>query len=287
MNLNSFIYRLRKLISQIKKNPLDILKIFNIKKLIRGLKQLSNAQVSFKTLTKDYQISVMFNTLKKIDLIFEKNLNVENSFIKEKNIEELENQYFNDDDCKKLKYLFDKYGSDKTKSSLVYIYFYIFKNFKINSLFEIGLGTNNVNLRSNMGIDGKPGASLRAFRDYLNVKIYGADIDKEILFQEDNIETYFIDQLDIETIKNLKNTIPKCDLIIDDGLHQPDANLNIIYNLLDHLNENGILSIEDIEPDFLNIFKITEKIFNNTSHYKSSLIKIRKDSYCLLIQKLK
>lgn len=60
----------------------------------------------------------------------------------------------NDDDCKKLKYLFDKYGSDKTKSSLVYIYFYIFKNFKINSLFEIGLGTNNVNLRSNMGIDG-------------------------------------------------------------------------------------------------------------------------------------
>ncbi len=76
-------------------------------------------------------------------------------------------------------------------------------------------------------------------------------------------------------------------MIIDDGLHQPDANLNIINNLLDHLNENVILLIEDIEPDFLNIFKIIEKIFSNTSHYKSSIIKIRKDSYCLLIQKLK
>ena len=78
---------------------------------------------------------------------------------------------------------------------LVYIYFEIFSHIKVNTLFEIGLGTNNINVRSNMGLDGKPGASLRAFRDYLNINVYGADVDKGILFEEDKIKTYFIDQL--------------------------------------------------------------------------------------------
>ena len=120
----------------------------------------------------------------------------------------------------------------------------------------------------------------------MNIKVYGADVDKEILFEEDSIKTFFIDQLNEETITNIKKVLPKCDLIIDDGLHQPDANLNVIYNLLDHLNTNGILVVEDIEPGFKNIFKIIENIFSNTNFYRSSLIKIRKNGYCLLIQKL-
>ena len=286
MYLNSFIYRLKKLIFQITRNPLIILKVFNIKKIARVIKQLSNVQVSFRNLKKDYQLQVVFNTFKKIDLISNENSILKNSFVKEKNIEEFENQYSDDENCNKLKKLFDKYGSDKTTSSLVYIYFHIFNNYKIQSLFEIGLGTNNIKVRSNMGLDGTPGASLRAFRDYLNIKVYGADVDKEILFEEDSIKTFFIDQMNEATITNIKKVLPKCDLIIDDGLHQPDANLNVIYNLLDHLNTNGILVIEDIEPDFKNIFKIIENIFSNTQLYRSSLIKIRKNGYCLLIQKL-
>lgn len=229
----------------------------------------------------------MFNTFKKIDLILSENLSIKNFFVKEKNIENFENQYSNNENYKKLKCLFDKYGSDKANSNLAYIYIHIFNNFEINSLFEIGLGTNNIKVRSNMGLDGKPGASLRAFRDYLNIRVYGADVDKEILFEEENINTFFIDQMDINTINDIKKVIPKCDLIIDDGLHQPDANLNVIYNLLDHLNVNGILVIEDIEPDFVNIFKIVENIFNNSTHFQSSLIKLKNNSYCLLIQKQK
>ena len=126
-----------------------------------------------------------------------------------------------------------------------------------------------------MGLDGKPGASLRAFRDYLGIKIYGADVDKSILFEEKNIQTYFIDQLENKTIRNIKEYIPKLDLIIDDGLHQPDANLNVILELLDHLNPNGILVIEDIEPNFVHIFKIIEKIYNDSDYYKSSLIEMK------------
>ena len=283
MNFESFIFRLKRLIFQLIKNPQIFLKVFNLKKLFKAIYNLSNVQVAFKDLKKDYQIEVLFNTLKKIDLISEKNLINKKFFINETKIEEFEKKYLNDEKCEKLKNLFNQYGSDKTRSSLVYIYFYIFSNFKINSLLEIGLGTNNIKVRSNMGLDGKPGASLRVFRDYLGIKIYGADVDKKILFNEKNIQTYFIDQLENRTIKNIKKSIPKLDLIIDDGLHQPDANLNVILELLDHLNPKGILVIEDIEPNFVHIFKIIEKIYNCSDNYKSSLIEMKK-GYCLLIQ---
>ena len=286
MNFKSFLYRLKRLIFQLIRNPLNFLKIFYLKKLFKYFYQLSNVQVSFKDLKKDYQINVLFNTLEKIDYISEKNLINKKFLINETKIEELEKKYLNNEKCEKLKNLFNQYGSDKAKSLLVYIYFEIFSNFKINSLFEIGLGTNNIKVRSNMGLDGKPGASLRAFRDYLGIKIYGADVDEKILFEEKNIETYFIDQLETKTIKNIKKSIPKLDLIIDDGLHQPDANLNVIVDLLDHLNPNGILVIEDIEPNFVHTFKIIEKIYNNSDSYKSSLIKMR-IGYCLLIQNLR
>ena len=107
----------------------------------------------------------------------------------------------------------------------------------------------------------------------------------QFYLKKKNIQTFFIDQLNIETIKNIKSLIPKVDLIIDDGLHQPDANLNVIINLLDHLNPNGILVIEDIETSFVNIFQIIEKIYNKSNKFKSSLIKM-KNGYCLLIQNL-
>ena len=53
MYLNSFIYRLKKLISQITRNPSIFLKVFNIKKIARVIKQLLNVQVSFRNLKKE------------------------------------------------------------------------------------------------------------------------------------------------------------------------------------------------------------------------------------------
>ena len=68
----------------------------------------------------------------------------------------------------KLKKLFDIYGSDKSKyHDYHYIYSSIFKNpSKVRKMLEIGIGTNNTSVLSNMGEKGKPGASLKAFRDF-------------------------------------------------------------------------------------------------------------------------
>ena len=104
---------------------------------------------------------------------------------------------------------------------------------EIKSFLEIGLGTNNVNLPSNMGSEGKPLASLRAWRDYfVNANIYGADIDKNILKNEERINTFYVDQTKKESIQEMWKNISKSDfdIIIDDGLHTFEANTCLFEN---------------------------------------------------------
>ena len=168
----------------------------------------------------------------------------------------------------KLTELMNYYGSDKGGKNNHHNYadfyseIFFHRRNEIKSFLEIGLGTNNVNLPSNMGIDGVPLASLRAWRDYFkNAQIYGADIDKSILKNEERIKTFFVDQTNPESIKKLFNSIGelKFDIILEDGLHEYNANICFFENSIDYLKNNGIYIIEDIfykdKKKFLNYFK--------------------------------
>lgn len=135
----------------------------------------------------------------------------------------------------------------------------LFQNIRntAENIFEVGLGTNNIDVPSTMGKDARPGASLYGWKEYfLNANIFGADIDKRILFQEDRIKTFFVDQTDSKTINDmwnddqLKNV--KFDVIIDDGLHEMEANINFFKNSYHKLKSNGIYVIEDIVINKLN-----------------------------------
>lgn len=190
------------------------------------------------------------------------------------------------DDCIKLGNLFNSYGSDKASVHDYYlIYYSLLSDRKQASLqiLEIGLGSNNIDVMSNMGRSGKPGASLRAFRDFLpNANIYGADIDKRVLFQEERINTFFIDQTNIEILNSVKESFgdKKFDLIIDDGLHNSEANLNVIDFALDLLSVNGVLIIEDIaEKDFI-YYKLLSQLFENK--YCIKFIKTKAACVCYL-----
>ena len=116
------------------------------------------------------------------------------------------------------------------------------------NVLEIGIGTNFLDTPSTMGEKGIPGASLRAWRDYfINANVYGADVDKRILFQEPGITTNYVDQTKPETIKSLLSLISKeFDLIIDDGLHRFHANRNVVEATLPWLKDDGILVVEDV-----------------------------------------
>ena len=48
------------------------------------------------------------------------------------------------------------------------------------------------------------------------------------LFRE--INTYYVDQTDVESLNELSKKIPSdLDLVIDDGLHSPCANINTLF----------------------------------------------------------
>jgi hypothetical protein len=112
-----------------------------------------------------------------------------------------------------------------------------------------------------MGTRGIPGASLRAWRDYFpNAIVIGADIDSEILFSENRIKTYYLDQTSPKSInkfwKNLNLT--DFDIVIDDGLHLFEAGKTLFENSFQYLKEGGTYIIEDVlisdKPKYIQYF---------------------------------
>jgi cephalosporin hydroxylase len=163
-----------------------------------------------------------------------------------------------------LKELYDHYGSDKAGNHDYHLVYgsLLSDRMSVTALLEIGLGTNNPRLVSNMGKRGRPGGSLRAFRDFLpKAQVYGADIDRQILFEEDRITTFFVDQTDPASLTALADLIGNhFDLIIDDGLHSPAANLAVLDFGLGKLKIGGWLVVEDIRAEALPIWQLTAAI---------------------------
>ena len=154
-------------------------------------------------------------------------------------------------------------------------YYSIFKDMREKQLrvFELGLGTNNTNIPSNMGVDGRPGASLYGWSEFFpNSYIFGADIDTGILFNTDNISTFYCDQTNPQIIKKMWDE-PKLhemfDIIIEDGLHSFNANVCFFENSIHKLKPNGYYIIEDIitheEHLFVNKIKEWETKYTDCS----------------------
>lgn len=149
-------------------------------------------------------------------------------------------------------------GSDKgSRHNYTTFYSYLFQDRRQEEgfqLFEVGLGTNNPHLPSSMGSSGIPGASLRGFREFFeNGRIYGADIDRNILFQEERIKTFYVNQLEPESITDLWAAHfqdIQFDLIIDDGLHAFEANRNFLENSFHKLKSGGLFIIEDVDSEY-------------------------------------
>jgi hypothetical protein len=190
-----------------------------------------------------------------------------------KDIETFENENQNT-----LKDLFIKHGSDKFIHSYYKFYSKVLFDKRDINILEIGIGTKNPSIPSTMffykqdkDFDSSPGSSLRAFRDFVpNSNIYGADIDKDILFEEDRIKTEFVDQLDNNTIKDLFKDI-NFDFIVIDGLHHITADLNSVLHLINRINNNGIIVVEDI--NILEPWLIIDFIFSKIEGISTYIIK--------------
>jgi hypothetical protein len=151
-----------------------------------------------------------------------------------------------------------EHGSDKGKyigmgrHNYTFVYHALFNALREESfnLFEMGIGTNDVTFTSNMGIDGTPGASLRGWREYFPyAKIYAADIDAKVLVNQPSISSFYCDQTDPQSILSMWNNLERdleFKVIIDDGLHEFDANVCFLENAWEKLEQGGIYVVEDI-----------------------------------------
>ena len=161
--------------------------------------------------------------------------------------------------------LCDLYGSDKGSnvgSSASYpwmphsygsYYEKIFSDsrFQVRAVFECGIGTSSPKFMARMGDKYVPGASLRVWRDYFPLaNIYGADIDKEVMFTEKRIRTFHVDQTDADSIRKMWHKLPdvEFDLVIDDGLHEYSAGISLFEASIGRLLEHGVWVIEDVTP---------------------------------------
>jgi SAM-dependent methyltransferase len=136
-----------------------------------------------------------------------------------------------------------------------------------------------------MGASGKPGDSLRAFRDFCpNAQIFGADIDRRVLFEEDRIRTYYVDQTQCisfdELYPNLAGNL--FDLVIDDGLHSPNANLATILFALRILKSSGFFVVEDIHPDSLTVWQFVAAVLPKS--YRPTIVQA-KNGFLFMVKK--
>jgi len=176
--------------------------------------------------------------------------------------------------------LCDKYGSDKGSvkdgghayrwlaHSYTDFYSRMFSHCRrsVRKVFECGLGTNSPDLVSSMGVVGKPGASLRMWKDYFpEAIIYGGDIDKDILFEEERIRTFYVDQLDPHAISAFWQQVGErdFDLMIDDGLHTFEGGTTLFTHSIERLADAGIYVIEDVLRHDLARYK---NFFDNTDY---------------------
>ena len=218
-------------------------------------------------------------TIGEINNIFPKLLEINNKVDKDLKIIDISN-LLNDVKVKsgfsnQIEKVHYEFGSNKFKvHNYSEVYAKIFTAIpNAKNILEIGLGTNNLNIMSSIAGHGSPGSSLRALSViFPKAIIYGADIDKDILFTTEKIKTYYLDQLKMITYQELGIKIDKkLDLIIDDGLHSLNANINTILFSIDNLNKDGWLIIEDIGLNSRDSWLIVSKLLSDK--YENYLIK--------------
>ncbi len=163
-----------------------------------------------------------------------------------------------------LCFMFDEVGSDKGVGWHQYSRFYnelflVAKHEEFN-LFEMGLGTNDPSIESNMGSGGNPGASLSIWKIFFRrAKIFGADIDRKILFEEPRIQTFYCDQTNVDEIHDMweseKLRDKRFGIMIDDGLHTFEAGKIFFENSIHKLLPGGVYIIEDIADETVGQFR--------------------------------
>jgi hypothetical protein len=160
---------------------------------------------------------------------------------------------------------------------------------------EVGIGTPNQDVPSAMAPTYPFGSSLRGWRTYLTnpkTTIFGGDIDPRVLFTEDRINTFYLNQLNPTSIVQFQQKsglfASGIDFFLDDGLHEFRSNLTLLLLVWPNIKKNGLYLIEDMaENTFANLMSILQKLSLNAIGIGIELPStIKSDNRILALQKL-
>lgn len=101
------------------------------------------------------------------------------------------------------------------------------------------------------------GGSLQMWQEYFGkgVKIFGIDIDPRCKqFEEDGVEIFIGSQEDRSFLKEIRNIIPKIDILIDDGGHTMSQQIITFEELYGHVKEDGVYLCEDLHTSYWDSF---------------------------------
>jgi len=158
-----------------------------------------------------------------------------------------------------LEAAFGSEASDKGRHGYAPLYGRLFSDLEIDKLFEVGLGTNDVSIPSNMGAEGRPGASLRAFqRVFPQLSVVGADVDSSAL-EGHAFPCLQLDQLDFASFPST-GSLGRIDIVIDDGLHMPVANINTLAWALGYSPQVQVIVIEDVPDSALPVWDVVARL---------------------------
>ncbi len=104
------------------------------------------------------------------------------------------------------------------------------------------------------------GGSLQLWKKYFKrgcnaVKVFGIDIDPRCKqFEEDGIEILIGSQDDLQFLRSVKQIIGKIDILIDDGGHSCQQQINTFEELFDTVTDDGIYLCEDVHTSYMKEF---------------------------------
>ncbi len=135
-----------------------------------------------------------------------------------------------------------QYGTDKSSKHHNYTawYFILFNSIRLQPLKLVELGVFQA-------------ASLKMWADFFpNAQLYGVDNKPEAAQYETERTKIFIgNQRDRRFLKKTAELIGSPDIIIDDGGHRPEEQLDSLFALFPHLKDGGIYVIEDLQCSYL------------------------------------
>lgn len=97
------------------------------------------------------------------------------------------------------------------------------------------------------------GGSLRMWKDYFGdkAKIYGVDLNPNCKqFEEENVQVFIGSQSDRDFLRQLKEQVPKLDILIDDGGHTMIQQIVSFEELFDHVKDDGVYLCEDLHTSY-------------------------------------